>query len=687
MKRKKNWLCVCMTLLILALSPAAVYGEEPDGDEADKTLAPYFFVQEAGQPADQRADQFPLKDTSVSSTINGVIAETYVTQTYANEGSIPINASYVFPASARVTVHGMKMEIGDEVITAKIKEKEEAKTEFQEAKSEGKSASLLEQQRPNVFTMDVANVMPGDTVRIELHYTEMISSRDGVYQFVFPTVTGPRYAGPAPETGGDDEWVASPYLQEGTAPRGTYEIAVNLSTGVPISSLTSSSHKIKVEKESESVAHVTLSDSGEFAGNRDFILDYRLTGQEINCGLMLDTGEKENFFMLMVQPPERVRTEDIPPREYIFVLDVSGSMFGYPLDTAKELIRDLVGNLRDSDRFNLILFSDTAISMAPESVPATTENIRQAVDLIERQDGGGGTELAPALEQAVSLPKDPQMARSIVTITDGYMSDEASIFNLINRNLKTADFFSFGIGTSVNRYLIDGIAKAGSGEAFVVTEPAQAPDTASDFRTYIQSPVMTGIKVSFDGFDVYDVEPDILPTLFAQRPIVLFGKWRGQPSGTIRITGKTGNQDYMQEIPVVRADAAADNPAIPYLWARTKAERLTDYGTREDVQDVIRQAMIKKTVTQLGLDYSMMTPYTSFIAVTEKVRNQEGSAANVNQPLPLPQHVSNFAVGAGYTIGSEPGALILLCAAGVIIAGGCVRQNCADRKKRKPKEG
>ena len=682
MKRKKTWLCVCLTLLMLTLSPAAVYGGEPEGDAADKTLAPYFFIQDTGGTA----EQFPLKDTSVSTTINGVIAETYVTQTYTNEGQNPINASYVFPASARVTVHGMKMEIGDEVITAKIREKEEAKTEFEEAKSEGKSASLLEQQRPNVFTMNVANVMPGDTVRIELHYTELISSRDGVYQFVFPTVTGPRYASPSPENSGQDEWVASPYLEEGTAPQGTYDIAVSLSAGVPISSITSSSHKIKVEKESESAAHVTLSDSGEFAGDRDFILDYRLTGQDINCGHMLDTGEKENFFMLMVQPPERVRAEEIPPREYIFVLDVSGSMFGYPLDTAKELIRDLVGNLRDSDRFNLILFSDTAISMAQASVPATMENIQMAIDLIERQDGGGGTELAPALEQAVSLPKDPQMARSIVTITDGYMSDEASIFKIINKNLKTADFFSFGIGTSVNRYLIDGIAKAGSGEAFVVTEPEQASGTASDFRTYIQSPVMTGIKVSFDGFDVYDVEPGILPTLFAQKPIVLFGKWRGQPSGTIRITGKTGNQDYIQEIPVDRTEAGTDNHAISYLWARTKAERLTDYGTREDTQDIIRQAMVKKTVTQLGLDYSMMTPYTSFIAVTETVRNQEGSAADVNQPLPLPKHVSDFAVGAGYTIGSEPGTLILLCAAGVIMAAGCIRRNSANRKKKQTEE-
>ena len=682
MKCKKTWLCACLTLLILALFPAAVRGEEPEAELGDRTLSPYFFVQGGGPSV----DRFPLKDTKVSATINGVIAETYVTQTYANEGTNPINASYVFPASSRVAVHGMKMEIGDEVITAKIKEKEEAKAEFEEAAGEGKSASLLEQKRPNVFTMDVANVMPGDTVRIELHYTELITSRDGLYQFVFPTVAGPRYASPSSEGNREDEWVASPFLEEGTPPQGTYEIAVRLSAGVPISGLTSSSHNIRVEKESPSEARVTLSDSGDFAGDRDFILDYRLTGQEINCGLTLHTGEKENFFMLMVQPPERVRAEEIPPREYIFVLDVSGSMFGYPLDTAKELIRSLVGNLRYSDKFNLVLFSDTAVSMAPQSVPATGENIRQAIDLIERQDGGGGTELAPALQRAVSLPADPQMARSIVTITDGYMSDEASIFNIINKNLTSADFFSFGIGTSVNRYLIDGIAKAGSGEAFVVTKPEQAAKTAHDFCTYIQSPVMTGIKVDYNGFDVYDVEPDILPTLFAQRPLVLFGKWKGQPSGTIRITGKTGNQDYMQEIPVSQAAVSKDNQAISYLWARTKVERLTDYGTGQGAGDTIRQALVKKAVTRLGLDYSMMTPYTSFIAVTETVRNQEGDAADVNQPLPLPRHVSNLAVGAGYTIGSEPGGLMLLCAAGLVMTAGCVRRIRAGRKNRRRPE-
>lgn len=713
MKKKRNWLCLLVTLLILMVSSTAALGGEIGEDEGDKTLSPYFFVE----GADASAHSFPLKGTKVSANINGVIADTYVTQTYANEGSSPINANYVFPASTRVAVHGMKMQIGDTVITAKIKEKEEAKEEFEEAKSQGKSASLLEQQRPNVFTMNVANIMPGDTVSIELHYTEMIVCTEGVYEFVFPTVVGPRYASPSGDSSPEaDQWVASPYLKDGATPPGTYDISVNLSTGVPITDLSSSSHEIKVTREGGSQAAVTLANPQDFAGNRDFILDYKLTGQDISCGLMLHTAmsntalpntalpntalpntagarnKTENFFMLMVQPPERVKLEDIPPRDYVFVLDVSGSMSGYPLDTAKELIRSLVLNLRESDTFNLVLFSDTSLRMSPKSIPANDEGVRRAFDLIDRQDGGGGTELAPALIDALSLPVDEHVSRSIVIITDGYMSDEGSIFDIINKNMGAASFFPFGIGSSVNRHLMDGIAKTGQGESFVVTDPAEASEAADRFRTYIQAPVLTDLRVDYDGFDVYDTVPATLPTLFAQRPIVLFGKWRGEPSGSIRLSGKAGNQDYTQEIQVSGTKPSESNNAIPYLWARTRVEQLTDYNTNYDTDynagycadsstGENSQDAVKKEVTQIGLDYSMMTPYTSFIAVTDTVRNKDGNAADVDQPLPLPLHVSNLAVG-GCTIGSEPGDLILvLMTASIIVTGVLLRRRrrgCGD---------
>ncbi len=667
----KHRLCILFTLLLFFAHSTTICGAQYD-DDTDATLAPYFLID----GMDTATDSFPLKETNVSVNINGIFAETFVTQTYSNEGQEPINATYVFPASSRVTIHGMKMEIGDEIITAKIKEKEEARHDYEQAKSEGKSASLLEQQRPNVFTMDVANVMPGDIIRIELHYTEMITPTDGIYQFVFPTVVGPRYTSPSvPKSLKAETWIASPFLRLGDTPREKYNINVNLSAGVPITDLQCSSHKIDVAWDNQTSARISLSNPEEFAGNRDFILDYKLTGTEISSGLMLGTGESENFFLLMVQPPERYTPETIPPREYIFILDVSGSMYGFPLDTSKELIRNLAGSLRETDRFNVILFSDSLIQMSPESVPATAENVQKAFALIDNEEGGGGTELAPALETALAIPASPGAARSVIAITDGYISGEREIFDIIGRNIGTTNFFSFGIGSSVNRYLIDGIAKTGLGESFVVTDPSEAAATADRFRTYIQSPVLTDVQVTYDGFDVYDIEPPTLSTLFASRPIVLFGKWKGEPSGTIHITGKTGGRDYAEDIPVSAAIPLEANNIIQYLWARTRVERLTDYGMTEDLQ-----ANAKKEVTELGLRYSMMTPYTSFIAVTEKVRNTEGKSTDVKQPLPIPMNVSEWAIGNGYTVGSEPGSLLLV----LLMAAALLLNVLYQNSKKKP---
>jgi len=646
-----------MVLAVFLGHAATVYGAEKDDDE-DKTLAPYFLVE----GGDDTVDSFPLKGTKVSTDINGVIAETYVTQIYTNEGEKPISASYVFPASADVTVHGMKMQIGDQVVTARIKEREEAKEEFEEAKRDGKSASLLEQQRPNVFSMDVANIMPGDEVRIELHYTEMVTSSEGVYQFVFPTVVGPRFASP-PEDGGkdDDEWLATPYLKEGSTPPGDYDIEVSLSMGVPIRELKCRSHEIvNSAREGDTTAKIKLADTETYAGDRDFILEYKLTGEQVDCGLVLNSDEEENCFMLMVQPPERVQPENIPPREYIFVLDVSGSMIGYPLDTAKEMIRNLVSGLKETDCFNVILFSEDSLRLSKKSVPATKGNIKKAIAFIDKQEGGGGTRLAPAVKSAIAVPADHDIARSIVVVTDGYISGETEIFDIINENIGNTSFFAFGIGSSVNRYLIDGIAKTGLGESFVVTDPSEAEAAAKRFLTYIEAPVLTDVHITYDGFEAYDTEPAMVPVLFAQRPIVVFGKWRGEPKGTIRVTGKAGGRDYSEEIPVSEAEVM-EGKAISYLWARRMVEKLTDYGfNAEEDPD------IKKEVTEIGLKYSMMTPYTSFIAVIETVRNEKGESTDVDQPLPLPSGVSENAIGGvsvsggGYMTGSEPGETALL---------------------------
>jgi len=659
-----------MLLVFLACAPK-VHAQETEEDE-DVTLAPYFYIE----GADPAVDYLPLKGTEVETNISGTMAETYVTQIYANEGEHPINARYVFPASTQVCIHGMTMQIGDQLITAQIREKQEAKKEFEEAKSEGKSASLLEEQRANVFTMDVANIMPGDEVRIELHYTEMISPAEGIYEFVFPTVVGPRYAGAESETEEDDDWVASPYLGEGSTPQGSYDITVNLSAGVPITELKSSSHEIDVEWENDTEAKVTLSkqDSEEFAGNRDFILDYKLTGEKLETGLLLYEGEDENFFQLTVQPPERYQTADVVPREYIFLLDVSGSMEGYPLDTAKALIQDLVSNLRKTDRFNVVIFSDVASQLALESLPATKVNMDCAMKLIDRQTGGGGTELLQAMECAADMPMKEGVSRSVVIITDGYISNESDIFEHINKNMADSSFFAFGIGSSVNRSLIEGIAKTGMGESFIVTEETEAEETAERFRTYIEAPLLTDIQIGYKGFDVYDVTPENIPTLFAQKPIVIFGKWKGEPSGSIYLTGKAGNKDYKQKVEVSEAASSDKNEVLRYLWARKRVETLTDYGFGSDDKTV------KAEVTKIGLQYSMMTPYTSFVAVLDTVRNPDGTSKDVDQPSPLPKGVSELALG-GYMLGSEPGDLLLILAL-IFAAGMGYFENRRKKEKR-----
>lgn len=663
--KHKKLLCI-LSVFILLMSYVPVVRAEESTENEDKTNSPYFYV-ESQEPG---VDSFPLKSTDVNVSIQGIIADTYVVQTYANEGSKPINASYIFPASTKVTVHGMQMQIGNQTVTAVIKEKEEAKQEFEEAKSEGKSASMLSEERANVFTMDVANIMPGDEVRIELHYTELIMPVEGVYQFVYPTVVGPRYVSPAlDDTGTREEWTGIPYLANGSAPSDTYNIHVSVSTGVPIAELTSSSHDIIIQEKGDTMADVGLKDPSDYAGNRDFILNYKLTGEQINTGLITSKGEKENFFMLMVQPPEHCQTDEIPPREYIFVLDVSGSMSGFPLETAKGLIYNLVSGLRETDCFNLILFSGTSLKMADRSVPATQENINKAACLIKEQTGTGGTELAEALEDALDTPAMRGVSRNIVIISDGYISGEKEIFQIVNDHMNQADFFSFGIGSAVNRYLIEGIASIGQGEPFIATDTGEASKIADQFRTYIQSPVLTDIKVSFDGFDTYDVEPAVIPTLYAKKPIVLLGKWKGEAAGTIQIEGMTGKGKYTQTINV--ADAMiGENNAVGYLWARKRVERLTDYGQETDSDAV------KKEVTQIGLDYHMITPYTSFIAVLDVVRNPEGEATDVDQPLPLPLEVSDLAVG--YRVGSEPGTVLLM----VLLTGMIFFRRCRRRRRQ-----
>jgi len=609
---------------------------------ADRTRAPYFHVE--GASGGQEA--LPLQSTKAKVDIAGVIARVTVTQVYRNRGKRPIEAVYVFPGSTRAAVHGMRMKIGERTVVAKIEERARARAAYDRARHAGQRASLLEQQRPNVFTMHVANIMPGDVIKVELLYTELLVPEDGVYSFVYPAVVGPRNPmGADPKTVG---WVANPYLKAGrTAPYG-FDVKVHLESPIGLKEVSSPSHPVAVVYRSRRVADVSLKHPG--GGNRDYVLRYRLAGDHIETGAMVYRDGKEQFFLAMVEPPKRVRTAEIPPREYIFVLDVSGSMYGFPLQTAKALMRDLLGKLRPTDLFNVVLFAGRAGTLNARSLPATPENVASALGRINRIRGGGGTNLMDALRTSYGLPRPEGRAisRSVVVITDGYVAVEAQAFRFIQKRLNKANLFAFGIGSSVNRALIEGMARAGVGAPFVVLDASKAPALAKKFRDYVSSPVLTNIEVRTTGLAFQDVVPKKVPDLMSQRPLVLFGKLKGSGRGTLTISGVTGRGRFKRTLTVDLSQARASHRPLRALWARKWAEMLMDQyaclGGDPEIQ---------KAVTDLGLRYSLLTRFTSFVAIDSQVVNRSGKARAVRQPLPLPAGVSNYAVsgksgGAGF---------------------------------------
>jgi Ca-activated chloride channel homolog len=575
-----------------------------------------------------------------------MVAQVKITQVYTNQGKKTLEAIYVFPGSTRAAVNALRMKVGERVVDAKIMERGQARQTYEQAKAGGQSASLLEQQRPNVFQMNVANILPGDTLEVELQYLELLQPENQEYEFVLPTVVGPRYSN-LPEAGAPDSerWVQNPYLHQGETSAYSYEITVNLHSGLPLSRLASPSHDVEITYTGTQAAQIKVKDP-KTAGNRDFVLRYALSGNKIESGLLLYPHQDENFFLMMLEPPARVPAAAVVPREYVFIVDVSGSMHGYPLDVTKALMRDIINGLKPQDYINVLLFeSGSAVLSESGSLPATRANQEKALAFIQAQPGGGGTEILPAFKRALALPRTPGVSRIVVVATDGYIHVENQVFDLIRQNLGQANLFPFGIGTSVNRHLIEGMARAGLGEPFVVLNQQDAAKQAAKFKDYIAQPVLTNIKVAYKGFTVQDVEPQSLPDLFALRPLTLLGKYSGQAGGEIVITGKTAQGPFERSIKVNPGAASPAHAALRQLWARQRVQRLVDTGGGQD-------SKVKEEVTRLGLTYNLMTPFTSFVAV-DQVKRADGTFETVKQPLPLPQGVSDLAVGGAAPVANR----------------------------------
>ena len=651
-------------VLLVAWSPT--YADDSEAANGGRAEGPYFHIASN----DPSIDRLPLKSTKVDARIVGPIADVRVVQRYRNEGQRAIEARYVFPGSTQAAVHAMTVRLGDRVLQATIREKQRAKLEYETAKKEGKTAALLDQHRPNVFQMNVANILPGDEVQVELRYTELLLPTERRYRFVYPTVVGPRYH-VARSEGGSSSSPATSHLPEGKASNTAFDMTVFFASPLPVHEIASSSHRIEVKGESSTQAEVALADEGAPGNNRDFILEYAISGTATVGGLTLYPGKsgEDNYFLALVEPPQAIATAQINPREYVFVVDISGSMHGFPLDTTKALLRHLIGNLRASDSFNVMLFSGSNRMLSDEPVPATRANVERAIATIDNIRASGSTEIVPALERIAALPKNPEVARTVIVVTDGYVTVEDRVFQLVRQNLGNSNVFAFGIGSSVNRHLIEGIARAGQGEPFIVTKPQFAQAQAERLRKMIDAPVLTAVRARFDGLDVYDTEParlDALPDVLGGRPVAIFGKWRGAPRGQLVLEGRAADSDWQQVLPVATPDG--DAQALRLLWARRRIQQLSD-------EEALRGGSSQReAITTLGLQHSLLTQYTSFIAVDHIVRNLDAdNRVSVQQPSPLPQGVSNHAVGTlGAAVPStpEPAAWLALLLSSLLVAAG-----------------
>ena len=591
--RKINLPRIIFLYALLFLSTAQI----AFGQDTDVTECPYFNVNST----DSTGVVFLLSSTSVDATISGVIANVIVEQTYLNAGDSIVDATYVFPMASKAAIYGMEMDVNDRTIVAEIRRRSEAEEIFENADSSGLTASLLEQERPNVFQMSLANIQPGDSITVRMVYTELLVPTGGVYQFVFPNIVGPRF------TTNGEPWVNQVNQDSLNLSATDLNFNLKINSGMPVEA-ECLSHNAIFESEGNSTQTSVSTNPGD-----DFIVSYTLDDESIETGLLLYEGPEENFFLSMIQPARPDVPFESPQREYIFIMDVSGSMGGTPIAISQLLINSLLSDLNSDDRFNILFFAGGSSYLAPNSLEVTSENITLAMNMINNMEASGGTQLLPAMEQALGMQGTEGYSRTFVILTDGYVTVEKPAFELIRENMDEANFFSFGIGTSVNRYIIEGIAYVGEGEAFVVTDFAEAEIVADAFKEYIERPVLTNIIPTFEGIEVYDVEPLTVPDVFAERPIIIYGKYNAPAEGTITIQGDYAGGEISSTLNFADYTVnTEENIALQYLWARKRIRLMSDYGIASNETDTIS---IEEEITQLGLQYSLITEFTSFVAV------------------------------------------------------------------------
>lgn len=582
----------------------------------------------------------PLKHTNVNAAISGYIASVHVTQQFHNPYDGKIEAVYVFPLPENAGVSEFVMAIGERKIRGIIRDRAEAEKLYEEAKSAGHVASLLTQERPNIFTQKVANIEPGKAIDIHITYFHTLAYADGWYEWVFPMVVGPRYnpagttdgigAAPRGVPGATGQKTEVQYLAPSERSGHDIALAVDLDAGVAIESLACNTHKVTREDLAPSRARIAITASDTLP-NKDFVLRWKVAGDQVKSALIVHRDQRGGFFTLMIYPPSDLAALPRRPVEMIFVFDTSGSMSGQPIEQAKSAMRAAMNHMVPGDTFQVVRFASSASQAFPQPVPVSRENAEKAIRYVNDMNGSGGTEMIQGIRLALDAPRDPERTRVVPFMTDGYIGNERHILRELREKLAEARVFSFGVGDAPNRYLLSSMARVGNGAVAYLGLQDDANDIMKQYFDRIAHPALANLHIDYGNMQVTDVFPARTPDLFVGRPVIITGRFAGKTDQPITIKGTVG-RNQTKTFQIASPANTPSHPGLPVIWARMKIADLHDHALYTD-------ADIAPQVKQTALDFGILSAFTAFIAV-DSTRTTEGAhGTTVAVPVPVPEGV------------------------------------------------
>ncbi|MBD2457897.1 after-VIT domain-containing protein [Nostoc sp. FACHB-87] len=608
------------------------------------------------QTPEQQQIAFPLKHTEVQAKIAGNISRVEVTQSFENPFTTTLEAVYIFPLPDEAAVDDMVIQIGDKTIKGSIKKRQEAQQIYEQAKQQGRTAGLLEQERDNIFTQSLANIQPGEQIDVIIRYSESLKFTAGNYEFVFPMVVAPRYipgipidgnaggvgSATAPMTQNQDTDIVpdgsrlnAPILPSGTRSPHDINVTVEIDAGVEVQNVQSPSHQLQVAYEGKRVL-VKLA-GGDTIPNKDLILRYQVAGESTQATVLSQADERGGHFALYLIPALQYRQDQVVPKDVVFLIDTSGSQMGAPLMQCQELMRRFINGLNPDDTFSIIDFSDTTRQLSPVPLSNNSQNRTRAINYINRLTANGGTEMSRGILSALNFPvTDTVRLRSIVLLTDGYIGNENQILSDVQRYLQPRyRLYSFGAGSSVNRFLLNRIAELGRGISHIIRHDEPTDEVVDKFYRQINNPVLTNINLQWEGDgDAPIIYPTTPPDLFAEQPLVLFGKKPDARGGKLHITGiVAGGTRYQHTFNLDFEEAG--NPAIAQLWGRSRIKELMNQMVSGDTKLGV------EAVTDTALTYQLLSQYTAFVAVSDDVRvdSRQGSVS-VQVPVEMAEGIS-----------------------------------------------